>query len=92
MENDWYEMLFLVSKSIQVMFTLPLLFNSLAEPVDELQKSYEQFLQRMNRKKKIQVVTSFFLCMLFWHLCYYCVVLGAFSVANLKKISYNIRK
>jgi hypothetical protein len=48
------------------MFTLPLLLNSLAEPVDELQKSYEQFLQRMKRKKKIQVVTSFFLCVCFF--------------------------
>ncbi|WJX32474.1 hypothetical protein P8452_20795 [Trifolium repens] len=28
--------------------------KNLAEPVDELQKSYEQFLQRMKRKKKIQ--------------------------------------
>ncbi|XP_058787612.1 uncharacterized protein LOC131661966 [Vicia villosa] len=28
--------------------------KNLAEPVDEMQKSYEQFLQRMKRKKKIQ--------------------------------------
>ncbi|XP_061376572.1 uncharacterized protein LOC133318579 [Gastrolobium bilobum] len=35
--------------------------KNLAEPEDELQKSYEQFLQRMERKnnKRIQVVTSF---------------------------------
>lgn len=59
---------------------------SLAEPVDEMQKSYEQFLQRMKRKKKIQVVTRFFLYVsihLFLASILLFLVLGAFVVANL---------
>ena len=41
-----------------VLYLVLSLLNSLAEPADELQKSYEQFLNRMERhkKKKIQVV------------------------------------
>ncbi|KAF2319156.1 hypothetical protein GH714_013616 [Hevea brasiliensis] len=40
----------------RTIFIIERLLNSLAEPVDELQKSYEQFLQRMERhkNKKIQ--------------------------------------
>lgn len=53
---------FSIPEISNVIFYLAFFLNSLAEPVDKLQKSYEQFLQRMERKnnKRIQVVTCFF--------------------------------
>lgn len=49
------------------------MLDSLAEPVDELQKSYEQFLNRMERhkKKKIQVI----FLLLIYCACFHCLFL-----------------
>lgn len=40
---------------VTVMFFFIYLLSSLAEPMDDLQKSYEQFLGRMEKKKNKQV-------------------------------------
>ncbi|KAL2955372.1 hypothetical protein AAZX31_18G024900 [Glycine max] len=47
---------FSIPEISKVIFYLVFFLNSLAEPLDKLQKSYEQFLQRMERKnnKRIQ--------------------------------------